>query len=139
MTLQNTDQVALGGTTGTFKKVENFPGNIAAGLAVVSKSDGTYTNTLSDGVLMGISLGQDESNTGKRFAVCREGSGVPIQAGSLTPVIGAQVQIHATSGKAVDSGTAVNAVIVSGLLDCVNEDGTITVDGCILIDMVGGL
>ncbi len=139
MTLQNTDQVAMGGTTGTFKKVQNFPGNIAAGLACVQKSDGTVTTTLSDGVLLGVSLGQDESNTGKRFAVCREGSGVPILAGTLTPVIGAQVQIHATSGKAVDSGTAVNAVIVSGLLDAVLEDGSIVVDGCILIDMVGGL
>lgn len=139
MTLQNTDQVALGGTTGTFKKVQSLPGNMVAGLAVVSKSDGTYTNTLSDGALVGVSLGQDESNTGKVFAVCREGSGVPILAGTLTPVIGAQVQIHATSGKAVDSGTAVNAVIVSGLLDAVLEDGTISVDGCILIDMVGGL
>ena len=135
MSLQDTTKVALGGTAGTFKKVDNFPGTIAAGLAVVSKSDGTYTKTLSDGALVGISLGGDLSNTG-RMAVCREGEGVPLQV-DFTPTIGDQVQIHSTSGLGVASGTEVNAFYTTGVKTGVKEDGTTT--NVALIDMVGGL
>jgi hypothetical protein len=138
MSLQDTSKIALGGTVGTFKKVENFPGNIEAGLACVQKSDGTVTKTLSDGALIGISLGGDLSNTGKRMAVCREGEGVPVQLGSaFTPTIGAQVQIHATSGQAVASGTAVNAFYTTAIKTGIKEDGTTC--NVALIDMVGGL
>ncbi len=135
MSLQDTTKIGLGGTVGTFKKVESYKGSIAAGLACVQKSDGTITTTLSDGSLLGVSLGSDLSN-GPMMSICREGDGVPIQAGTLTPVIGAQVQIHATSGKAVDSGTAVNAFYVSGLKTGTKEDGTTC--SVVLIDMVGG-
>lgn len=128
----------LGATDSTFKNVDNVPGNIAAGLACVQKSDGTVTTTLADGALLGVSLGKDLSGTDRFTPVCRKGIKVPILVGTLTPVIGAQVQLHATSGKAVDSGTAVNATIASGLKDAVLEDGTTVTNGCILIDFPGG-
>lgn len=138
MSLQDTTKIGLGGTRGTFKRVENFKGSKAAGLAVVQKSDGTITTTLTDGQLLGVSLGNDESNTGVIMPVCREGSGVPIQLGSaFTPTIGAQVQIHATSGQAVASGTAVNASFTTGILTGEQEDGTTL--NVALIDMIGGL
>jgi hypothetical protein len=128
----------MGSVQSTFKTVDNHAGAIAAGLAVTLKSDDTITTTLSDGTLIGVSAGKSLSDT-SRTAIIRRGSRVPILVDSLTPVIGAQVQVHATSGKAVTSGTAVNATIASGLLNAVLEDGSIVSSGCILIDMPGGL
>jgi hypothetical protein len=132
-------KVQLGATQSTFKNVDNHKGTILAGLAVCLKSDDTITTTLADGALLGVSLGNDLSGTNNYTPIVRKGTRVPILVGTLTPVIGAQVQIHATSGKAVDSGTAVNATIASGLLDAILEDGSTVTNGCILIDFPGGL
>lgn len=138
--MHDSNQVVMGSTQSTFKVVDNHNGPIAAGLAVVKKSDGDLSTTLSEGVLIGVSLGKDLSDTDKT-PVVREGTRVPIllQANSVNPVIGAQVNLHATSGKADASGTAVNAYYASGELDAVLEDGTVVVDGCALIDFPGGL
>lgn len=135
---QDATKILLGATGSSFKNVDTWAANIAAGLVCVLKSDNTLTNTLADGVMVGVSLGNDLSGTSKFTAVCRRGSKVPLQV-SGTPVIGAQVQIHATTGKGVDSGTAVNAVYSSLKLTAggIQEDGT-TVD-IAYIEMVGGL
>jgi hypothetical protein len=54
-------------------------------------------------------------------------------------VIGAQVQISTTTGKAVASGTAVNAIYVSGKKSAVDEAGAAITDGAARIDFIGGL
>ncbi len=135
------NQVLMGGTQSSFKTVDNVPGDIAAGLVVCSKNDGSFTTTLADGAMIGVSLGKDLSGTDLFSAVCRKGSRVPIllQGTGVNPVIGAQVQIHATSGKADSSGTAVNAYYASGELNAILEDGTESVDLVALIDFPGGL
>ncbi len=134
---QDATKVLLGATGGTFKNSEAFSGNIEAGLACVQKSDGTITNVLSDGALLGVSLGADLSGTGKFFSLLRVGSKIPLQLGAaFTPVIGAQVQLHATSGQGVSSGTAVNATYSSSLLTGVKEDGTTC--PVAYIEIVGG-
>jgi hypothetical protein len=138
---QDANQVLMGATESTFKTVDSHVGAIAAGLACVLKSDDTITTTLADGALLGVSLGKDLSGADIYVPICRKGAKVPIllQSNAVNPVIGAQVQLHATSGKADSSGTAVNAVYASGELDAVLEDGSIVTDGCALIDFPGGL
>lgn len=130
----------MGATQSTFKNVDDQAGEIAAGLAVVLESDASISTTLANGALLGVSLGKDLSET-SRCPVVRKGTRVPIllQSNGVNPVIGAPVYLHATSGKADTTGTLVNAVYVSGELDAVLEDGTISVDGCALIDFPGGL
>lgn len=138
---QDANQVCMGGTQSTFKTVENHAGAMAAGLVATLKSDDTITTTIADGVQIGVSLGKDLSGADKFVPIVKKGSRVPIllDSNAVNPVIGAQVQVHATNGKAVASGTAVNATYVSGELDAVLEDGSIVVDGCALIDFPGGL
>jgi hypothetical protein len=133
--------VLLGSVKSSFKKVDNVPGTLAAGLAVRSKSDGTYTTATADGSTIGISLGKDLSNTG-RMPVVREGIGVPILlTAAFTPTVGAQVAISNTTGMAITysgSGDAyVNASYASGVLTGIDESGA-EVDVA-LIDFPGGL
>ena len=133
--------VQLGTTQSTFKQVDNIPGDPAtlkAGMVVFQKSDGTFTLTLADGSPAGISLGKSLSAT-KRTPIVRRGLKVPVllQSGFTTPTIGGAVSIHATSGKADSSGTAVNAIYASGKLTGIDEDGN-EVDVA-LIDLPGGL
>ncbi len=134
---QDTTKVLLGGSHSSFKNVSTGPGNIAAGKVVVQKSDGTLTMVLADGALLGVSLGKDLSGTDLFFSYLRNGDNVPILIDAFTPTIGAQVQVHATSGIAVASGTAVNATYRSSTKTGVLEDGTTA--NCALIEMVGGL
>ncbi len=129
-------KVLLGTTQSSARTVDNHIGNVAAGLAVHLKSDDTITTAEADGSLLGVSLGKSLSNT-SRTAICRKGVAVPILIDSITPTIGAQVQISATTGKAVTSGTAVNAVYRSSTLTAILEDGTEA--DCALIDFAGGL
>ncbi len=138
---QDANQVCMGGTQSTHKVVENHVGAIAAGLIVTLKSDDTITTTVADGAQIGVSLGKDLSGADAFCPVVKKGSRVPVllQSNAVNPVIGAQVSVHATSGKADSSGTALNATYVSGELDAVLEDGSIVVDGCALIDFPGGL
>ncbi len=135
------NQVCMGSSQSTFKVVENHRGALAAGLVATLKSDDSITTTLADGVQIGVSLGNDLSGANAYCPIVKKGTGIPIllDSNAVNPVIGAQVQVHSTNGKAVASGTAVNAVYVSNELDAVLEDGSIVVDGCALIDFPGGL
>lgn len=135
------NQVLMGATQSTFKNVDNHAGNLAAGLIVSLKSDDTITTTVADGAQIGVSLGKDLSGTDAFTPIVRKGTKVPVllQSNAVNPVIGAQVYVHATSGKADSSGTALNATYASGELDALLEDGTKVVDGCALIDFPGGL
>lgn len=115
------------------------PATFLAGLCGHLKSDGTVSLALSDGSKIGISLGKSLSDT-KRTTFVRRGIGVPILlANGLTPVVGAQVQISTTTGKAVASGTAVNAFYRTAVLTAYDEDGVAISDGCAIIDFPGGL
>lgn len=133
-------KVLLGTTQSSFKVVDNVPGTLAAGLVVCSKSDGTFTTASADGADVGVSLGRDLSDT-SRTAVCREGLRVPVQKGSGTPEVGAQVAISNTTGKTVDytgSGDRyINAYYAAVGLTGIDEDGA-EVDVS-LIDYPGGL
>jgi len=124
------------------KEVENRAGNPAtflAGLCVHLKSDGTLSLASADGSKLGISMGRSLSDT-QRTAIARKGLGIPILlTNSFTPTVGAQVQISTTTGKAVSSGTAVNAVYVTSTLTAYDEDGVAIADGAALIDFPGGL
>jgi hypothetical protein len=106
------------------------------------KSDDTVSVAAADGLPLGVSLGKSLSETG-RTAICRRGERVPVLlTAAFTPVIGAQVHISDTTGKAVAAGagaTGMNAVYVSGVLTAVKEDGTEVASGAALIDMPGGL
>ena len=123
-------------------EVDNMAGDPAtflAGLCCHLKSDGTISLAAADGSKLGISMGRSLSDT-KRTAIARRGLGIPILlANGFTPTKGAQVQISTTTGKAVSSGTAVNAVYVSGTLTAYDEDGVAISDGAAYIDFPGGL
>lgn len=135
--MHNASKVLLGATRSNYKVVDNMAGNIAAGLAVHLKSDGTLSIAAADGSKIGISLGGSLSNT-SRTAICRKGTGVPVLLTSaFTPTIGAQVSFNDTTGKAASSGTAVNATYASGVLTGILEDGTEA--NVALIDFPGGL
>jgi hypothetical protein len=139
----NASKVQLGTTQSSFKKVDNVPGTIEAGLVVCQDDDGTYDVTSASGATVGVSLGASLSGH-DRMALCREGLLVPIQVGSGTPVIGAQVAVSNTTGKTVDytgSGDRyVNAVYESVKLTNggIKEDGTTLCD-IALISFPGGL
>jgi hypothetical protein len=140
------DKVQMGATSSSFKTVDNVPGAIAAGKVVHSKSDGTYTVAIADGVAIGVSLGRSLSDT-NRTAVCRRGTGVPILLTSgLNPTIGTQVHIDDTLGIAKASGggaTGVNAVYATGRVGGSGQDKGIDEDGnavgVAMIDFPGGL
>jgi hypothetical protein len=135
----HSSKVYLGNTTSSFKEIDNRAGVVGAGLAVYLHSDNTIDTTAASGALLGLSVGKSLSDT-SRTAICRKGLSVPILlSNGLTPVIGTQVQISTTTGKAVASGTAVNAVYRSAVLACVDENGDAVADGAALIDFQGGL
>ena len=135
----HSSKIYLGSTKSSLKEIDNRLGVVAAGLAVYLHSDEAINTTASGGGLLGVSVGRSLSDT-SRTAIARKGLDIPILlTNSLTPVIGAQVQISTTTGKAVASGTAVNAVYKSAVLSCVDEDGVAVADGCALIDFQGGL
>ena len=132
-------KVQMGVSQSSVKEIDNRAGAIAAGLAVVLKSDGTITTATADGAYLGISMGRSLSDT-SRTAIARKGLRVPIQlTNSFTPTIGAQVIVSATTGKAASSGTSLNATYVSASLTGIDEDGAALADGCALIDFPGGL
>lgn len=132
----------MGTTNSNVKEVSSYVGSsttFRAGLCAHLKSDGTLSLASADGSKLGISLGKDLADAG-RVAIARKGLGVPILlTNGFTPTKGAAVQISTTTGKAVSSGTTVNAVYVSGALTGIAEDGTSEADGCALIDFPGGL
>lgn len=134
--------IYMGSTQSKIKEVDNMAGDPAtfiAGLCVHLKSDGTISLAAADGSKLGISLGRSLSNT-KRTAIARKGLRIPVLlANGFTPTVGAAVQISTTTGKAVASGTTVNAVYVTSTMTAYDEDGTAIADGAALIDFPGGL
>ena len=134
--------IYMGSSQSKIKEVENHAGDPAtfkAGLCVHLKSDDTLSLASSDGSKLGISLGRSLSDI-KRTAIARKGLRVPILlTNGFTPTLGAQVQISTTTGKAVTSGTAVNAVYASSTLTAYDEDAVAITDGAALIDFQGGL
>lgn len=140
--MHNASKVQMGTVLSSGPTNDNYAGDPAtfiAGLCVHLKSDGTLSLASADGSKLGISLGRSQSDT-LRTSICRKGIKVPIQvANGFTPAVGAQVQISTTTGKAVASGTAVNAVYRAISLTGVTEDGTDLADPIALIDYPGGL
>jgi len=134
--------VYMGSTRSKVKEVINESGDPAtfkAGLCVHKKSDDTLSLAAADGSKMGISLGRSLSGH-KRTAICTKGLEVPILlTNGFTPTVGAQVQISTTTGKAVTSGTAVNAYYVTSTLTAYDEDGEAIADGAAMISFPGGL
>lgn len=115
------------------------PATFLAGLCCHLDDDGDLSLASADGSKLGISLGKSLSDH-KRVTVARKGKKIPILlTNGFTPTIGAQVQISTTTGKAVSSGTAVNAVYVSGTLTAYDEAGEAITDGAAYIDFIGGL
>lgn len=132
-------KVYLGNITSSFKEIDNRAGTVGAGLAVYVHDNDSIDTIAASGGLLGISVGKSLSDT-SRTAICRKGLDVPIKlTNGFTPTVGLQVQISTTTGLAVSSGTAVNAVYKTSKLTCVEEDGTAFADGCALIDFQGGL
>jgi hypothetical protein len=140
--MHDSTKVQMGNVGSNIKEIDNRAGDPAtfeAGLCVHLKSDDTLSLAAADGSKLGISLGASLSDT-KRTAIVRKGLDVPIQvANGFTPTVGAQVQISTTTGKAVASGTAVNAVYKKVSLTGIKEDGTALADPVALIDFQGGL
>ncbi len=134
--------VYMGTSQSSSKEVDNMSGDPAtflAGLCVHLKSDGTLSLAVADGSKLGISMGRSLSDT-KRTAIARKGLRIPILlANGFTPTVGAQVQISTTTGKAVSSGTAVNAYYDTATLTAYDEDNVAITDGAALISFPGGL
>lgn len=135
-------KVQMGSTRSSVKEVDNRAGTIAAGLAVRLKSDDTISIAAADGSLLGISLGGPLVSGQSRTAIVRKGLAVPMQlTDAFTPVIGAQVHISDTTGKAGTAGggfTGVNATYASAEIVGIGEDGS-TEYQIALIDFPGGL
>lgn len=136
------NKILMGMTRKDWRLADNKVGNIEAGLIVRQKSDGTISIASADGLPLGVSLGKDLSDIG-RTSICRAGLDVPILlTAAFTPVIGAQVHISDTTGKAGTAGagfTGMNAIYSSAKMIAIKEDGTEVADGVALIDMQGGL
>lgn len=132
----------MGSHKSNIMESDNFladPATFLAGLCGHLKSDNTVSLASADGSKIGISLGNSLSDT-KRTTFVRRGIKVPILlANGFTPTLGAQVQISTTTGKAVASGTAVNAFYSKLYTTVYGEDGNVIADGAALIDFAGGL
>ena len=134
--------IQMGSHGSSVVEVDNWAGSPAtfkAGLCVHLDDDATISLAASAGAKIGISLGKSLSDI-NRVPVVRKGIKIPVLLDTgLEPVIGAQVQISTTTGKAVASGTAVNAFYSSGKLTAIDEDGAAITDGAAYIDFAGGL
>lgn len=137
--IHDATKVLLGTTKSNVREVENRKGSVDAGKVCFLKSDDTYTTVAADGALKGVSLGRDLSGTNKN-ACCVKGLGVPLRlTAAFNPTVGAVVQVSTTTGLAVSSGTATNAVYASARIDGgIDEDG-VTGIGVAFIDFPGGL
>lgn len=140
--MHNSSVIQMGSHGSSAIEVDNWaadPATFVAGLCGHLKSDGTVSLASADGSKIGISLGRSLSST-KRTPFARKGIRVPILlTNGFTPTVGAQVQISTTTGKAVSSGTAVNAFYSSSTLTAYDEDGNAIADGAAYIDFPGGL
>lgn len=140
--MHSSTTIQMGTTRSSVREVENRlgdPATFLAGLCCHLKSDDTLSLAVADGSKLGISLGRSLSDN-KRVPIVRKGLLVPILlTASFTPTVGAQVQISTTTGKAVSSGTAVNAYYDTAVLTAIDEDGVAITDGAALISFAGGL
>lgn len=140
--MSHSAKVQMGNISSNIKEIMNKAGDPAtflAGLVVHLKSDDTLSLASADGQKLGVSMGRSQSDI-KRVPICVDGLKVPVLlTNGFTPTVGAQVQISTTTGKAVASGTAVNAYYASSTLSAMDEDGVDIADGCALINMPGGL
>lgn len=148
--MHDANQVMMGSTDSSDKQSTNYaadPANFKAGTAVRLDSDGLVSVDEADGQLIGVSLGDSLSKT-EKLSVCRAGLRVPLLLTSgYTPAVGDRVYIDDETGlgRAEPEGeeehtvTETAAIYVSGPLDAVERDGTVTVDGVAYIDMPGGL
>jgi len=116
------------------------PATFLAGLCVHLDDDSSPLSlAVADGSKLGISLGKSLSDH-SRTSVARRGLKIPILlANGFTPTVGDAVQISTTTGKAVASGTTVNALYVSTTLTAYDENGDVISDGAAYIDFPGGL
>lgn len=134
--------IYMGSTKSNHKGVGQYaadPATFPAGTVCHLKSDGTISLASADGSKVGVSLGISQSGH-KRIPVAFEGKQIPVLlANGFTPTVGAQVQISTTTGKAVASGTAVNAWYETSTLTAIGEDGVAIADGAAYISMPGGL
>ncbi|WKV32903.1 hypothetical protein MAC3UK_0016 [Bdellovibrio phage MAC3UK] len=145
-------KILMGGTRSSYKSITTLRtlATIAAGLCVFSKSDGTY-NAAGDGTPHAISAGRDLSDI-KATAIVHVGLEVPVQLeAGFTPVIGTQVFILKSSGKAAAEDTVgtttvgLNATYMpayvgasTAKLSGLPEDGSAAIDVA-LIDLKGGV
>jgi len=119
--------------------VDCDPADFPAGTVGHLKSDGTISKTASDGAKIGVSLGRSLSDIKSTTFACR-GLMIPILLDpDETPAIGEQVEVSATTGKAEDGATAVNALFRSEIMVAYDEAGVVITDGAALIDFPGGL
>ncbi len=132
--------IHFGSTGSNFREVTSHDGEVAAGLAVYQHADGSIDTVAASGVLLGISLGKDLSDTA-RTAVCRRGVKVPVKLenGFTNPTPGLAVQISTTTGMAKASGTTVNAIYSGSKVAAKEESGVVYADGAVYIDFPGGL
>lgn len=140
--MSHDDVIYMGSHGSNILESDNWigdPATFKAGLCCHLDDDGDLDLAAAAGGKLGISLGKSLSDH-KRTTVARKGKSVPILLDTgLEPVIGAAVQISTTTGKAVASGTLVNAVYVTGKKSAVDEDGNAITDGAARIDFIGGL
>ena len=144
--MHDTSKCVMGGGQSSIKDVRSKKaksgsvGLVPAGTVVHLKSDDTLSPVASDGAVVGISMGKDQSNT-DRVSYCERGNAIPaLLTSGFTPTKTAAVYYDPTTGKlAASSGsaTALNARYASGKLTGIAEDGT-SVDAA-LIDFNGNL
>lgn len=134
--------VYMGAHGSNVMESDNWSGDAAtflAGLCCHLDDDGDLDLTAAAGGKLGISLGKSLSDH-NRISVARQGLKIPILlTNGFTPTVGAQVEISTTTGKAVTSGTAVNAIYSSSTLTAYDEAGVVIADGAAYIDFPGGL
>lgn len=137
-------KVLMGSVGSNEVEVISKKGAIAAGIAVRLKNDDTLSTVSSDGQFLGVSRGEDLSDTDKT-AIVVSGLMVPIQlTESFNPVPGAVVNISNTTGLAVTSGgTDANAVYRTGRIGGNGVNAGIAESGANVgvayIDFPGGL
>lgn len=147
--LTDQNEVLMGATRSNEKEVTNMKGAsvIAAGTRVCRDSDGAPSADLSDGVPVGVSLGNDLSKSG-RTVVCRKGLRVPVLlATGYDPTPGEVVAFIDGTGIArayTGSGdTATAAVFATGRIGGTGQNKGVAEDGSsvgvALIDFPGGL